>query len=380
MTVSTAKRAEIEQGLSRRDFLKFCTMMAGTLALPKSFSKNIVAALDAPARTPVIWLEFQDCAGCSEAFLRASRPTAAEVVLDVLSIDYHETIMAASGHLAEEAKAMTIEKGGYLLVVEGSIPTEEDGVYCCIGGRTAIDILEEATSNALAVIAVGSCATFGGIPKAAPNPTGAVSVMDLVTDKPVLNLSGCPYNPVNLTATVVHFLTFGELPAMDELNRPLFAHGARIHDNCERRGHFDAGEFVKKWGDEGHRLGWCLYEMGCKGPVTFHNCPAVRYNDGASWPVGAGHGCIGCSEPDFWEWGAYKTAKLQEITPPISFAPVQLPDQHISPAGAAAIGGVAGLAIGAAGAAAVRQLSKSDGDDEESKSPRETESPEEAGE
>lgn len=373
MTLSTAERAEIEQGLSRRDFLKFCTMMAGTLALPKSFSKNIVEALDAPARTPVIWLEFQDCAGCTEAFLRASRPTAAQVVLDVLSVDYHETIMAASGHLAEEAKAMTIEQGGYLLVVEGSIPTEEDGIYCCIGGRTALDILEEAASNALAVVAVGSCATFGGIPKAKPNPTGAVSVMDLVTEKPVLNLPGCPYNPVNLTATVVHFLTFGELPAMDDLHRPLFAHGSRIHDNCERRGHFDAGEFVKQWGDEGHRKGWCLYEMGCKGPVTFHNCPAVRYNDGASWPVQSGHGCIGCSEPDFWEWGVYKTAKLQEITPPISFAPVQLPDEHISPAGAAAVGGLAGLAIGAAGAAAISQLSKSDNDDE-------SESPEDAGE
>lgn len=378
MTISTAKRAEIEQGLSRRDFLKFCTMMAGVLALPNSLSKNIFEALDAPARTPVIWLEFQDCAGCTEAFLRASRPTAAEIVLDILSVDYHETIMAASGHLAEEAKAQTIETGGYLLIVEGSIPTAENGIYCCIGGRTALDILEEAASNALAVIAVGSCATFGGVPKAAPNPTGAVSVMDLVTDKPVLNLSGCPYNPVNLTATVVHFLTFGDLPRMDELHRPLFAHGARIHDNCERRGHFDAGEFVKQWGDEGHRLGWCLYEMGCKGPITFHNCPAVRYNDGASWPIGSGHGCIGCSEPDFWEWGAYKTAELQSITPPASFAPVVLPEQQISPGIAAMIGGVAGIALGAAGAAAVSQLSKPAHADQGSNAPGDA--PGEAGE
>ena len=113
--------------------------------------------------------------------------------------------------------------------------------------------------------------------------------------KPVLNLPGCPYNPVNLTATVVHFLTFGELPAMDDLHRPLFGYGARIHDNCERRGHFDRGEFVKAWGDEGHKKGWCLYKMGCKGPVTFHNCPSVRYNDGVSWPVKAGHGCIACA-------------------------------------------------------------------------------------
>ena len=362
MTVSIAKHTSVEEGLSRRDFLKFCSIMAGTLALPRTASRKIVAALEAPARVPVVWLEFQDCAGCSESFLRASRPTAAEIVLDVLSVDYHETIMAASGHLAEDAKKQTIDAGGYLLVVEGSIPTAEDGIYCTIGGRTAVDILEEAAANALAIVAVGSCAAFGGIPKAAPNPTGAASVMDLITDKPVVNLPGCPLNVVNLTATVVHFLTFGALPEMDDLFRPLFAHGARIHDNCERRGHFDAGEFVKQWGDEGHRQGWCLYEMGCKGPVTFHNCPSVRWIDGASWPVGSGHGCIGCSEPDFWELGAYNVAELHDVTPPTTYAPVQLPAQDISTGGAAAIGGLAGLALGAAGYAAVQQLSKPDGD------------------
>jgi len=336
--------------------------MAGTLALPSSQIKHIVRALETNARVPLIWLEFQDCAGCTEALLRSSRPTVAELVLNILSVDYHETIMAASGFLAEEAKKQTIDAGGYVLVVEGSIPKGEDGIYCCIGGRTAEDILAEAAANALAVIAVGNCATFGGIPKANPNPTGAVSVMDLVTDKPVVNLSGCPYNPVNLTATVVHFLTFGELPAMDDKNRPLFAYGARIHDNCERRGHFDAGEFVKAWGDEGHKKGWCLYEMGCKGPVTYHNCPAVRYNDGTSWPVKAGHGCIGCSEPDFWDFegGVYGTAKLFEFTPPNTFAPVTLPEAKLDPTSAAIIGGATGLALGAAATAAYRQLSKSE--------------------
>lgn len=348
-----------ERQVSRREFLKFCTIMAGTLALESTFGLRIARALASPERTPVIWLEFQDCAGCSESFLRASRPTAAEVVLDVLSVDYHETIMAASGHLAEEAKAQTIDAGGYLLVVEGSIPTAEGGIYCTIGGRTAVDILEEAAAGALAVVAVGNCATFGGIPKAAPNPTGAVSVMDLVTDKPVLNLPGCPLNVVNLTATVVHFLTFGELPAMDDLGRPLFAHGARIHDNCERRGHFDAGEFVRAWGDEGHRKGWCLYKMGCKGPVTYHNCPSVRWNDGTNWPVGSGHGCIGCSEPGFWELGAYNTVEIFDVTPPATYPPVEKAEEGLSPTNAGILGGLAGLAIGGAGVAAALQLSKS---------------------
>lgn len=365
MTDSTVFPTVSHRGITRREFLKFCTAMTGVLALPYTFKTRIAEALESNKRTPVIWLEFQDCAGCSESFLRSSRPSAAEVVLDVLSVDYHETIMAASGHLAEDAKKATIDAGGYLLVVEGAIPTGEDGIYCTIGGRTAIDHLQEAAAGAIAVVAVGNCATFGGLPAALPNPTGAKSVMELVTDKPVLNLPGCPMNVVNLTATVVHFLTFGELPAMDDLHRPLFAYGHRIHDNCERRGHFDAGEFVRQWGDEGHRQGWCLYQMGCKGPISFHNCPAVRWNEGTSWPVQSGHGCIGCSEPNFWEFGAYKTAGIHEFTPPASYPSTEQPEQAISPASAGLIGGAAGLALGAAGVAAYRQLSDSDGEPDE---------------
>ena len=355
------QQAVTTQGVSRRDFLKFCSMMAGVLAMPKGYSELIANALASSKRTPVIWLEFQDCAGNSEALLRASRPTVSQLILDVLSVDYHETIMAAAGEQAEAAKKATIDAGGYLLVVEGSIPQGEDGAYCCIAGKSAIQLLEEALPNALAVVAIGSCAAFGGVPATSPNPTAAVPVATIVGDrKPVLNLPGCPVNPVNLTATVVHFLTFGELPAMDDLGRPLFAYGARIHDNCPRRGHFDAGEFTVAWGDEGHRKGWCLYKMGCKGPITFHNCPAVQYNDGTNWPIKSGHGCIACSEPGFWELGAYNRADLQKFAPPATYSPVQLPTQKVDPATAGVIGAVAGVAIGAASVAAYKSLSKSD--------------------
>jgi hydrogenase small subunit len=126
-------------------------------------------------------------------------------------------------------------------------------------------------------------------------------VQELLPNIPLINLPGCPLNTSNLTATIVHYLTFGSLPLMDAHKRPLFAYGKRIHDNCERRAHFDAGQYVERWGDEGHRQGWCLYKMGCKGPATFHNCPTVRYNDGIGWPVAQGHGCVGCSEPQFWD-------------------------------------------------------------------------------
>ncbi len=362
MTQASVLEGLIQRQVSRRDFLKFCSSMAAALMLPRTAVGKIAMQLEAPKRTPLVWLEFQDCAGNSEAFLRSSKPTAAEIVLDILSVDYHETIMAAAGFQAEDAKKKAVETGGYLLVVEGSIPTDEGGVHCTIGGRTAMDILKEAASNAIAVVAIGSCAAFGGLPAASPNPTGAKAVMDLVTDKPVVNMPGCPCNAVNLTALVVHFLSFGSLPELDAHKRPLFAYGARIHDNCPRRGHFDAGEFVLAWGDEGHRKGWCLYKMGCKGPITFHNCPAVGYNDNTSWPIKAGHGCIGCSEIGFWDFGLYNTASLQSFAPPTTYSPVQPAVETMPPTNAALLGGLAGLAIGAAGAAAVMQLSKKDAD------------------
>ena len=354
-------------GVSRRDFLKFCSLMTGVLALPRSYMRAIENALETKQRLPVIWLEMQDCAGCTEALLRATQPTVSQLVLDHLSVDYHETIMAAAGNLAEEAKQATIDAGGYLLVVEGSIPVGDGEFYCTVGGKSALQLLNEAAANALAVVAVGNCAAFGGWPYATPNPTNASFVSEIIKDKPVMNLPGCPYNPVNLTAAVVHYLTFGELPAMDDLHRPLFAYGALIHDNCPRRGHFDAGEFVAAWGDEGHKKGWCLYKMGCKGPVTFHNCPAVEYNDGTSWPIKAGHGCIGCSEKDFWDLGVYNQADLQRYAPPTTYAPVQLPTQKIDPTTSGLIGAAAGVAIGAAGVAAYKALSKADEEDSSSK-------------
>jgi hydrogenase small subunit len=254
-------------------------------------------------RPPLVWLEFQDCAGCSEAFLRATNPSLEKVALEILSVNYHETIMAPSGKAAEKSLWDTVEQspGQYLVVVEGAIPSKEDGIYCTIGGRTALDIVSEVCKKAAATITVGACAFYGGWPSAAPNPTGAMGVRDAVPGIPIVNLPGCPPNAANISATIVHYLTFGTLPATDQFGRPLFAYGARIHDSCERRGHFDAGQIVEEWGDERHRSGWCPYEMGCKGPATYHNCPSVRYNEGASWPVGAGHGCVGCSEPGFWD-------------------------------------------------------------------------------
>jgi hydrogenase small subunit len=352
----------VKRGVSRRDFLKFCSVMAGTLALPASFGTKIAHALEAAKRTPIVWLEMQDCAGCTESLLRANQPTVAELVLDVLSLNYHETVMAPSGERAEKSLWDTVQAGGYLTVVEGSIPTKDDGIYCCIGGRTAVDILQEVAANTAAIITVGACSFYGGWPATGPNPTGAQGVNDVVSGVPVLNLPGCPMNVDNLTATVVHYLTFNELPAFDDLGRPLFAYGRRIHDNCERRGHFDAGQFVREWGDEGHQKGWCLYQMGCKGPVAYHNCPTIRWNEGTSWPVGAGHGCIACAAPDFWEAPAYEAVEIFDQTPPSSFPAIE-EEGGLSPVGAGVVGGAAGLAVGVAGAVAVQQIMKKGSDE-----------------
>ena len=285
--------------VSRRRFLAYCGTLTAALALPPSLTPTVARALAAPSKPRVVWLEFQGCTGCTESFLRSSDPDVGRLILDLVSLDYQETVMAAAGTQAEAALSSAMAEPGYLLVVEGSIPSDVGA--CTIGGRSATDILTEAARGCAAILAVGTCATFGGIPKARPNPTSAASVGDVIAGKPLVNVSGCPPVADNIAATIVHFLSFGSLPAADGLGRPLFAYGNRIHDACERRAHYDAGEFALAFGDEGHVNGWCLYRLGCKGPDTFNSCPTTRWNSGTSWPVQAGHGCVGCAEPDFWD-------------------------------------------------------------------------------
>jgi hydrogenase small subunit len=225
------------RGVSRRDFIKFCSVVTTAMALPATFAPKVAEALDKVKRPPLVWMEFQDCAGDSEALLRSANPTVAEIVLDILSVDYHETIMAASGHQAEAALEKTISEyhGKYLCVVEGSIPMKDGGVYGCVGGKSHLDRARQVCGGAAATIAVGTCAAFGGIAAATPNPTGAVSVKEAVPGITVINLPGCPVNADNLTATIVHYLVFGKLPALDKFHRPMFAYGKKLHDNCERR-------------------------------------------------------------------------------------------------------------------------------------------------
>jgi hydrogenase small subunit len=336
------------RGVSRRRFLGFASAMTALLALPQAMTPQIVKALEDPKRKPVVvWLEFQDCAGNSESMLRSSHPTVADVVLDVVSWEYHETIMAGAGAQAEAVlERVRTGPDPYVLIVEGSIPTADGGVYCTIGGKTAVQHLQEMAANAALVVAVGACAWDGGFPRL--GPTGAVGVGEIIGNKPLVNLGGCPHNPANTAATLVHYLTFGKAPALDSYNRPLFAYGHLIHDQCERRAHFDAGRFVEAWGDAGHREGWCLYKMGCKGPQATYNCPIVRWNDGTNWPIGAGHGCIACASPRFWE----RMSPFYDRLPDVKMFSVDVDAQTI---GIGAVGFVAvGTAIHAGGVVARR--------------------------
>ncbi len=292
-----------KRGVSRRDFLAFCAEMTAILGLASVMTPRIAHALAVQKRPSVIWLQLQECTGCVETVLRTADPTIGDLVLDVVSLDYQHTIMAAAGRQAETALADSIakNKGEYLLVVTGSIPLNDGGIYTMIGGRTAKEILEEAAKGAKAVIAIGACAHWGSVQAARPNPTGAVGVDAIVKDKPVVNIAGCPPIADVVTATIVHYLTFGRMPALDYDRRPLFAYGARIHDQCPKRANFDAGQFVEQFDDEAARKGWCLYHVGCKGPATYSPCPIFMWNTRTSWPIGAGHPCFGCTERHFWD-------------------------------------------------------------------------------
>ena len=292
-----------KKGVSRRDFMKYCTFLTATLGLSSSFIPKVAEVFAAPKqRPPVIWLHFAECTGCSEATLRSVYPYIDELVLEILAVEYHETIMVAAGQQAEDQLHMSLKKydGQFICVVEGAIATKFNGGYGKIGGRTFLQIAQEVVPKSLATICIGSCSSFGGIQAASPNPGGFKSVSEALGIK-TINIPGCPPNPTNLVGTVVNYLLLGALPAVDDLGRPLFAYGKTIHDQCPRRGHFENEEFVEEFGSEEAAMGYCLYKVGCRGPETYNNCPIVKFNDGTSWPIQAGHPCIGCSEPNFWD-------------------------------------------------------------------------------
>jgi len=298
-------------GISRRAFIKFCTAAASAMALPPSAGPAMAEQLRLAPRPSVIYLSFQECTGCFESLTRSFAPTLESLIFNVVSLDYDDTLMAAAGDSALGAldKAMQDHFGKYILVIDGSVPTGAGGAYCTAGGKSAVDTLREAAKGAAVIICVGTCSSFGGIPFADPNPTDAWPVTAIVADKPIINVSGCPPVPEVITGTLLQYVTSGKLPDLDEQRRPRAFFGNTIHDRCYRRPFYDEGKFARTFDDEGARSGWCLYELGCKGPTTYNACATIKWNGGTSFPIESGHGCIGCSEPGFWDKGGFYAAQ-----------------------------------------------------------------------
>ena len=320
--------------LSRRDFLKICSATAALLGIGQSAVPRIAEALEkvVAKRPSVIWLNFASDTGCTEALIKASYPNVAQLILETLSLDYNETVMAAAGTQAEEILSQALKRGDYFLIIEGGIPTKKG--YGMIARREMLDIGKEFAAKAKAVIAVGSCATWGGVPAGAPNPAGLKGVREALGVE-CINLDLCPVNEGILVATIVDLLLTNRIPPLDAVGRPKILYGQTIHDQCERRAHFEAGRFVERFGSSEEELSYCLYKVGCKGPMTYANCSKMRYNDRVSWCIGAGAPCIGCAEPGWVD----KFAGFYERLPG-----VKIPGIEGVEAGADKIGIVAGAA------------------------------------
>lgn len=299
--------AMLKKGYTRQEYQKMCTVLTATAGLEASFIPRVVQALKTKPRLPVIYLNLQECTCCAESFIKPAHPLFADMLFNMISLNYMETLQAAAGQQAEAARQKTIHdyKDRYLVIVEGSIPLKDDGIYCTIGGVAAKDFLLESAKNSIAVIAYGSCATNTCVQGSHPNPTGAVPVKQVVTDKPVIDVPGCPPIAEVIAGVIVYYLTLDKLPELTASGRPKAFYNHRIHENCNRRGFFNNGKFVMKFDDEGAKQGWCLFRVGCKGPTTYNACPITQWNNGVSYPIKSGHPCIGCSEPGYFDRPMY---------------------------------------------------------------------------
>jgi hydrogenase small subunit len=279
---------------------------------------------------PLVWLAASACTGCSISLLNAASPKIEDILINQIvpgvhiNLRFHQTIMAGTGEQAVRVLEDTAKekKGNYLLAVDGAIPTADGAMYCAMGERSGKpvsieDRFVELAQDALAILAVGTCSSFGGIPAAAPNPTGCRPLSQVLAargiSKPLINIPGCPPHPDWVVGTVAGILLNG-LPGTGDLDdnlRPLAFYGKLIHENCPRRAYFDEGKFAAKPGEEG-----CLYKLGCKGPITYSDCPLRRWNNGTNWVIGAGAPCNGCTQPEFPDLVAPFYEKLVDVALP----------------------------------------------------------------
>ncbi len=301
-------------GVSRRGFMQFCTGIASMMAIPAAMVPRMAHAV-LSAKPSVIYMSFQECTGCLESLVNSSTVTQANsttienLILNLVSLDYQETLMAPAGVMAEYTRDQIIAQnaGKFVLIVDGSIPKDPNNGYFVSGGKSGVLRFTEAAEHAGLILALGTCAAFGGLPNADPNPTGAVSIAEVMKlngiNKPLINISGCPPIPEVITGVIMYYLTYGAAPALDSYLRPKVFYGETLHDDCYREDNFESGRFVEAFDDTGARNGYCLLHVGCKGPITRNACRSVQWNARTSYPIKSGHGCMGCSEPYFWDGG-----------------------------------------------------------------------------
>lgn len=292
-------------GINRRDFLKYCAATAALFGLSEfEFTTKLAYAVEAASKKPpVLWIAGLACTGCTISLAQSLFPPVSSIILDKISLRLHWTIMAGAGDVAEKVLNATIKEGGYILIVEGAIPSADDRFWMHAGvpGRHHF---EEAAKKAESVLAVGACSAFGGIPRA--TPAKGISVSDALKkakiNKPVINISTCPVHPDHLVGTILYVLTTGKIPELDLKGRPAMYFGDKrlLHDNCRRRAYFDAGEFLTDWNDPKQKE-WCLFQKGCKGPMAYVDCSIRRWNDGINFCLDCGGLCQACGEPSFYE-------------------------------------------------------------------------------
>ncbi|MDD2568545.1 MAG: hydrogenase small subunit [Clostridia bacterium] len=247
-------------------------------------------------KSNLIWLELTGCSGNIISLLDGADPNFKDLISQMVNFIYNNSLMAAEGEAAIR-RLFSVADDDYILAVEGAVTTKDNGIYNIIGnwrGKpvTAYEAIKQLGEKASYVIAVGTCASDGGISAAKPNPAECVGIQSILNKK-VIKLPGCPCNPDWFMGTLAYIMLCGE-PELDDKARPLMFYSTLIHDICPRRPYFEKGIFASKLGEK-----TCMFKLGCRGPVTRVDCPITKWNHRVNWPIGDDSPCIGCAQFGF---------------------------------------------------------------------------------
>ncbi|MFW2488137.1 hydrogenase small subunit [Clostridium chromiireducens] len=257
---------------------------------------DVAGMVEDTKKVNAIWLELTGCSGNIISLLNSENPGLYDILTDMVNFTYNNTLMGSEGEFAFEKFLETLDTE-FILLVDGAVSTKEKGRYNIVANYngkniTALEAIQLAGGKAKYVVAVGTCASHGGISAAKPNPSESKSVQEVLS-RQVIKLPGCPCHPDWVVGTIAHLVGYG-MPQLDDEGRPLLFYGVTIHDTCTRRGFFDKGIFAQKFGEEG-----CMLKLGCRGPVTKTDCPRRKWNGYVNWPIGDNTNCIGCAQSKF---------------------------------------------------------------------------------